>query len=540
MPLRAFKKQLLLLPLAIVLLQLFYALPLLCKLISFLFTSNHNPLWPFRPSGQYSLYRTVLFAVLSALLQVTIGFIGALALEKAVGRPSAWMSVLLIPALLGGASVGFVFRDIPGYATVLSNRSTYYTLGALVAVELWQYSPMCLYLFWLRLHALRLPIRDFSRISHLAPVEYVRYIAWPHCRYLAFVLALFAVLQAFGEYGKSTLMFRPSEATDTEMVSHWIESKHAQLLKNFSSDARDLTLGYSGLILLAGLMTALVLALLVLLLLGWFTVVAVGIVAPAAASLNHRWVLPCCSTALPLVALSPLAFLLRPFWNQPVWVVGRSFTRALLLTIESLLYVIPAAVLATAAAISFGLVLRLLMPRITEAFSSRSVPLLSLILLLHAIPSIGLAYCGHFWIQILPWPGWLFWIMAQAISAFAVVGVFTLYVHFDVPTNEVEFYRSANATFYEAAREGFFSRFRASYALILLFVLTTILNEDSINSVLATHFNSLIASLRSAEIKDYPMAAASIIIMVILAVLTVMVWNRLLPPSIGGMPKEVR
>src|SRR6185369_14734312 len=136
----------------------------------------------------------------------------------------------------------------------------------------------------------------------------------------------------------------------------------------------------------------------------------------------------------------------------------------------SSLLTIPPTLILSVLTILFGVTVRIMLPRHSEAFNARSLPMFYIVLLVHAIPGIGLAYCAFYWLSLSPRnlePAmYLFWLISQSIIGFSLVGAFILYVHFDVSSNELFFSRVSRASLTETAWYSFIRRFWLSYVLL--------------------------------------------------------------------------
>ncbi len=502
-----------------------------------------HPLWQLASSWN-PLFRTLSFALVAASGEVVVGFALAQCLRVKNVKLGQSMVLLLVPALIGSTAVGFVFRNLPTHIQTLLQRSPVGTWAALLAVEVWQYTPMCVYMFWHRHRTIQPKVRAFATTSLLSQSETIRHVVWPHCRNLAFVLALFGFLQAAGEYSKTDQIFQASPATKTELMSHWIEQNHRVILKDFPSAARDLALAYSGLLMIAALVASIVGAFLITISMAVLVHAGAAVSSMVNRRLQGR---PLRNGTLTLrrprlvwpVILIMVA--LGPFLQLPADLLGNgsSPTRSMMadasaLFVGALAPITAAALLVAIITISFGIVLRLMLPRHTAMFNSKSVPLLSSILTLHCVPAIGLAYCALYWFhavyeQRLPMP--LYWALAESVLGFSILGAFSLYVHFDLPQRDIDFCRSAGVTVREAARYVLLGRFRLSYCLVGLFAFTVVLNEDTISSVLSAFIDTPVAELQKKTTgpgANYPQAALMIIMIMALVSAGIITLNLVL------------
>lgn len=552
-----FDERWLLLPISVLLLQLGFLFPLLWKASFFLLHSadigSYSPvatsLWRLK-DGVSELLRTLTFSAASAFLQTSLGF--AVALFFVGSDPdklTRWLSLLLLPALVGDVAVGFVYKDLPVWIPSLQQRGTFHTWAALVIVQTWQFLPMCIYLFLLRSLTIRGNMRDFSRISGLSRVENVRHVVWPHCRNLAFVLALFAFLQGVAEFSKTDIMFGASSGTKTEMMSHWIDTHEHQLGENFPSQAQDLALAYGGILLATTLVSSVGVSALIILVIGQ-TLKGLarimqtvrqrtgppveGVAVETSGTTRMRWI----------VGVTAIAVAVLPFGELVYDLVGRqrrvgldTLANGVSAVASGLPAVLLAAVSIAGVTIACGVILRLLAPRLTEKFDEKSLPMFSGILLLHAAPGVALAYCALHWFHVLvadPALIPLYWLLGESILGLSVIGAFILYVHFDVPSAEIAFYRSSGASVREAFREGFWSRFRLSYLLVGLFAFSIVISEDAISSVLYNFVPTVIVRLRplaSGRGSDYPQAAVIVLLTIALILVLITLWNSVLVRS---------
>jgi ABC-type sugar transport system permease subunit len=437
-----------------------------------------------KPDWGKPLLRSISFAAITVTLQVIFGFVGAVALKNVSRHIEKLFVILLVPALLGSLPVGFVFRLIVlqhlALSDVISARTFLPTWTTMIAVQCWQYLPLFLYIFWLRLQTVPRSIEDYAASTRLSPRERVRDIYWPYCRNVAVLLSFFGAIQGVQEFIKFQLILRASQGTGTELITHRLLRFYSSASPVNPSLATVTTLSYCVIVFAVGLICTALIALLVT---GLITVCTKIIPERNPFNVERKSISDISAVFVISLILGPLAGV-RKYLFHWGFIDLNQFTISITLTIAALSIVLAIAIL-------FGICTRLIWPHVLADFNRWSLLLLIALYSLLLVPPIGIALCGYEWLSVLgrslqsQAAVITLWLIGQTILTLPILSSFVMYNHFHVKVAELHFQKSISASFFEVARYSFFSRFRIEYALLALFGFSVIWSEATLSSVMS-------------------------------------------------------
>lgn len=489
--------------------------------------------------GGAAFGRTLTFAFIASSLEVLLGFGAALVLRSIqvftiTGRT---LSLLLAPALLGNLSIAFLFKvqvmNSVWFEQAVASRSFSSVWGSFLAIEIWQYGSLFLYLFWLRLQRLPKNVVDFTKVSQLKQTEVIRDVLWPHSRNLAGLLLLVGFLFACQEFAKTELIFRPSLGTDTELANHWLEREYYRDLNTYDANfARNSTFKNSAGFLVATLTLSATGILLLLSAISYAFRLLPSLKGPSSPKEPEGrakndpvpYVLAWLITLLVLMPVLGAVRYLRPGSLSDM----NEISEALLLTLAG-------ALMASLVAIAFGVAARLAGRSLLQRFDSKSLKVFIALFLLQAVPAISVGLCGYEWLSLLNRYSYAqqvsVWIVGQSILALPMLGGFVLWVHFQITTRELEYQEATKLSLRETAFWTFLKRFKLEYILVFIFGFSFIWNEDTLNRIMSDSIPSIVHRL-GARITgrgvSYSEAATLVLFSITLSLVMVLAWNNLL------------
>jgi ABC-type sugar transport system permease subunit len=424
------------------------------------------------------LLRSAIFACVTAGIAVMLAFHCAASLS-AQSRSSRLLLPLLVIPLLGSVAVGLAIHlDLryPLLTSLFAERSFFATWSLLTLVQLWQLTPLFIYLFVMQLNTASTEMHMFSTVAGATWGERVRDVAWPHCRNLAKLLTLFAVAEGSREFVKPALILKASPGTGTEMIAARLERNYAFWSKVDFSRAVNGTLASSLIVAAVAAVLAIVTMAVVERILRASTVAA----AQSPFRMNRGKL---AVSLLLLVAAVPLYGTLvhvspSSLPTLPWAILGVSVA---LSTVASTATVAFAVIFAIAARVAFPIRL--------ARFDRHAIPIFLVLFAIRLVPPIAVVLCGLHWLYasdaLLATTAVFAWLAAQIILTFPLLASFGQFTHFAVSTEEISFHRVCGATPWEVARDSFFLRFKRQYLLIAVFGLAIILGEDAINAIMA-------------------------------------------------------
>lgn len=480
--------------------------------------------------------RTLVFATASSAILVVSSFLLSLAISGRRLVAPALYTVTLIPALLGSVCIAFAVKLAIMHSewlrSLIAVRQPVATWTAMLLSQFLQWGPLFSYLFLLRLISVPDGLLGFARVSEMTGVERVRDIYWPHCRNLAAILSLFALVLGLQEFSKFYLILKASAGTGMELASHRLLRYYSNAAPFDPVFAGEHMLSMSAIFVLLALSTVSIVVLFIL------KAVDLGVAISAKASFRR--------TLIPFKALR--------WFAVGMLLLGSAFPLALMCVYlfpvhlpsagifwNSLVFTLFAATLVSGLSIAFAAGMRVAFKERLKRFDTKSLPAFVALSLILVVPPIAIAFCGFYWISLLgeglrsTWLVLSVWLLGQVILAFPLVACFILSTHFAVTTSEIDFQTVAKATITEAATFSFWRRFRAEYVLTALFGFSIIWNEATLSSVvsgLSHNVPSLAVRLLErvdGRASSYNEAANLVLLTFIPVLIAVVLWSQIYP-----------
>jgi hypothetical protein len=404
---------------------------------------------------------------------VVLGFVAALRMQALPKSISAViLSVALLPALLGDATAGYVFRHLPTAFAASSRRPLWLTFSILLFLSVWQYFPLCIYVFWLRLQFLPKSLQVFMVAAKLTVGESVTHVLWPYCRNLAVVVGLFVFVSGFQETARVSIVLHASRGTNTEFYNHFLDRTYREVKGVLPAQARFQLMDFARFTLpfTAGVCLFLVWALrrfgdLPVRGLGSLTSLRLGRVKPSLVD----WILLIGILSFSLAPLLPLV--------RHLATVGT----AIPLLLASLPFAAAAAFSILVMSWCFSFSSRICLPELTSDMDLRAMAFLVAVLLIKLVPTSVLVHCAFSWMHALPIPSrqaaWLLWLGCQVVLCLPLIASFLMVNHFEIGRNELTFFRVHRATVGEIAVLSFWRRLRQPYLLAFIFAFSLAWNE---------------------------------------------------------------
>lgn len=494
--------------------------------ISKLFSYNSN-------GFSSALQRTVLFALLSSILNVVGGFCLALLLSKISlnSKLGKQLSFFILPVTFGNVAVVFVFKVLlfnsSFFNAIVQGGNATQTM-VLLFIQFWQFGFLFAYLFWLNIQNTPKRINDYSNAAGLSRFEKIRDIVLPQTRNLFILLLFIGFIFSFYEDTKSQFIFRASQGTGTELINHWLyRTYQSNLLIN--PEYANQSIFKTGIIIFTlTILLFLVLGSLVLFSFKLFS--RIKSVEKKQISKNSNRISSIIGIISILIILVPVVIAL---FKSQYRFADNLFTIAFPFALT-----LVAAFAASTLAIIFGISSRLAFTKMLNGFNSKSLLYFLAIFLLQITPPLCIVLCGFKW---LSWVGYssdiliyFVWIAGHCILTLPLLGNFVIATHFSVRENELNYLTAYEISMSSIVQYSFLKRFKAEYILTLLFAFTFIWNDAGLNIVLSDKIPSFASNLQMLFIgraADYSKATSFVLVAVILSLACIFIWQYIIGKS---------
>lgn len=439
--------------------------------------------------------RTVVLSIAVSVGCVVAGFslstrLNAVMPHSVLGR---LLPILMLPALAGTTATSFLAKMIfvanPELLRVVADRPQWATMTVYIAALVWQYLPLCTYMFWLRHLSVAPRLRTFARSSSLTAAEAARDILWPSARNLAIVLALLISLSAAQDHAIGYHLLRASVGSGTALTSHALLELYQLLQAPAPGTATDVVLANSLLLAPLFLLTSGIAVVLTLASQRLILSVAPNIARRTNWAGRHR-LLPIGWLAI-VIVLAPIVLsftFVPPQMHRDMTPVIGAAGLTLLGSLGTV-----------ALALFLGIALRLLLPRSLETLNGRTLWIAIALVALKSVPALAIALT----LYSLMWRALSFgtptmftiWFTAHAFLHMPFLALFVLWIHHRLTAREIEFQTLAGATAVELLWHSFIASFKRDYILVAIFAWSFVWNESIINRLMSDRMPSLAASL---------------------------------------------
>jgi multiple sugar transport system permease protein len=179
---------------------------------------------------------TVIFAVGAVTAQMVLGFALALATSKALRGRALYRTVFILPILVPGIVIGAIWKLMYNFDFGVLNQllavvglppvdwlgSTSTALAAVIAVDVWHWTPFVFLLMLAGLESLPQDVYEAAKVDGATFAQELRYITLPLMLPLIVVTLAFRLLVAFKVFDEIYLLTGGGPGTTTEVVSYTI------------------------------------------------------------------------------------------------------------------------------------------------------------------------------------------------------------------------------------------------------------------------------------------------------------------------------
>jgi ABC-type sugar transport system permease subunit len=477
-----------------------------------------------------ALLRTLIFALLSSVINCTGGLFLALLLKR-IPFFQNWgrqLSYFILPVTLGNVAIAYIFK-ISLYGTAFFDSiitGGYATqTAAILCIQFWQYGFLFAYLFWIGINNIPDKINNYSVAIKHSRYERLKDIILPNIKNLFILLFFISFAFSFYEDAKNQFIFKTSQGMNTELISQvFARTYQSNLIINTGfANSSVFSLG----------MFTFVAALLVIVLTGAGIFFIFKLLQENKLCFKAVQKLQKDEKTNPTVAICCLITIITPVLIALIK-SKYSFSINILseITMPFLLTLI-SALLATMLAVYFGISSRLIFKKWLGSFNSKSMWYFISVFLLQFIPPVCIVICGFQWLSWIGYNSLIYvvWILGHCILVFPVLGSFIVATHFAVKQTELDYLSVQNIPTRNIMQFSFIKLFKAEYILTLLFAFTFIWNDTTLNMILSDKIPSFAKQLQILFIgrgANYSTAAIYVLIAVAISILCVMLWQSVI------------
>ena len=180
-----------------------------------------------------SVRNTLLFAAVAVAIEIVLGLALALALGAVRHAKDFYITAFMLPILLPGIVIGAIWALMynPDFGIINTSLAALdlqphdwlgnpnLALGAIVAVDVWHWTPFCFLLLYAAVEALPADVFEAARIDGASAWQRCRYIALPLLAPAILVVLAFRAIIAFKVFDEVYLLTSGGPGTSTEVVS---------------------------------------------------------------------------------------------------------------------------------------------------------------------------------------------------------------------------------------------------------------------------------------------------------------------------------
>ena len=480
-----------------------------------------------------TLTTSLINALLTSILLVLFGFIGALLLLKVpffsfLGKN---LGVLIIPVTLGNISIAFICKLLMGesaFFSFLAQGEAQYKFGFLILLQLYQFGLLFFYLFWMQLQNINADKLNFAKANHFSFYQNLKDIYLPHCRNLLILLASIGFVFSLYEESKIAFLFKVSQGTNSELITNWLTRNYQTALVSNPDYARTLIFNTSSFVLvlaIAGLMALFLLTFYII-----KKITGSKLYPPHSPTQKVKKITG--SKLSSVVAVLCLLIAIVPV-ILTAFKINYSFNFSSLGF--PLLMTVLAAIAASAVAIYFGIASRLGWKNMLSSFNQKSLPFFVLLFVLLLIPPIVILITGYKWMSLIGYSNetmiYTVWIIGHVLLTLPVLGSFVLFNHFRVSNNEIDYLQVYKLSKTETIRFSFLKRFKAEYLLLFIIGYSFVWNEAVLNNLFSDYIPSFVSGMKmliTGRGADYEKAFGYLLVSFIVAIASALIWRYII------------
>lgn len=437
-------------------------------------------------------------------------------------------SLLILPFLLGNSSAAYlqklIFYDSALFeAAIKSGWLSMHAIGGLGAI--WQYGSLGAYLCYLALTQLAARETQYARINHLPDRHFYFDIYTSRTASLSVILFLFFYLFSYYEYTKLYLLYKPSVAAGTELVSHGLARIYKTISISAPSMANTYIFSYSWILIGTVIVSA------ILFLNLWMKAIRIS----RNIAVLHLKNLSSYKQIKPMMywfaCIMAAVFFLSPVIFGIVDSLFRFSWDNIAPLLDAIFPIIPAALTLTLMSSLLAMVARMHWPDWTSKVDKRFTLFAAFSCIAIAVPPITVAITVLYYKGVLLQGAtqyYYLWLLAMLLAYLPLITVFFLASYLSIDKAELDYAKIHKLGLKNTIKDIFGWRFLGIYLLTFLLSMSLILNDYTINNVFSDYVVSLSGIFDRSLVgrsENEGLAASLLILSSMLAFSILIVWN---------------
>lgn len=479
-----------------------------------------------------SLYRTIVFALFSAVLCVTGSLLLAIRLSDIsfYSKMGRMLSLFMLPMALGNVTVAYIFKIVwfdSAFLDYIIKNGVFAQYALLFILQCWQYLFLFAYLFWIQIQSIPSKITTYSSVIGHTRIESLKDVILPAVKKLFVLLLLMEFVFSFYENAKSNFIFKVSQGTKTELISQAIARIYHSNLGLDPSFAYN-TVCHTSLFIFIVVLAA-------LFILGVVASVVIGRVSGSRYTFHGESKLAVKASKVRSSYFISMACILIIWLPVIVALVASHYHfsfEALYEPASVFFLTVVAALFSTILAILFGIALKVILKKSLNGLNTKSLGYLLVVFLLQVIPPLCIVLFLFKFLAVVGYNVDLFvymvWIVGHSFLNLPVLGSFVLVAHYAVKENELDYLSVHRVCSWGIIKYSFVKRFRMEYILTFLFAFIFIWNDAGLNMVLSDNLPSFAKKLEMlfmGKAANYSQATLYVFVALTLAIICLWVWQ---------------
>jgi ABC-type sugar transport system permease subunit len=481
----------------------------------------------------YTSLRTIGFALLASIIIVSLGFLLALLILKVklFSKLGVNLSFMILPVTLGNISIAFICKLLLGdtaFFAMLIKKGVSYQFLFLIFLQFWQFGILFTYLFWMALQNIPQKFYTYALATNFSSWQKLKDIYIPQTKNLWMLLLVIGFVFTLFEESKLFYLFKVSQGTNSELITNWLARNYQSAILINPNYAKNIIYNASNIVFILSLVALVILALLFLFILRSFSIAKLYFDFKNSVSLKLS------KSVAYIISLILLAIIILPIVStffKLTFKIDDSISELGF----TLLMTLIASLLASVVAITLAISSRIAWRKYLLSFNTKSLFFIIALYLILLIPPIVIQICGYKWMSLIGYNSitgiYIIWLLSHTILSLPVLGSFSLFNHFRVSNNELDYIQLHQLSKLEIIKYSFIKRFKAEYFLLVIIAFSFIWNEAILNNLFSDYIPSFASGMKmliTGRAADYSKAFGYLIVSIALSITASVIWRSII------------